>query len=190
MAEPRVESHEVARLVDLARQGDRDAFGMLVHLHQNEVYTLALRLTANPDMAADVAQEAFVRAWRAIPRFRGDAAFSTWLHRITVNVAWTLRKRKKRHESQPLTEAMDLADTHEHLAPERAGELLELRQSIKVALARLPAGQRAVVVLKDVYGWSHAEVGEALGISVAAAKVRLHRGHKLLRKYLEVERES
>ena len=184
MAEPRVESHEVTRLVDLAKQGDRDAFGMLVHLHQNEVYTLALRLTANPDLAADVAQEAFVRAWRSISRFRGEAAFSTWLHRITVNVAWTLRKRRKRHEHQPLSEAMDVADTRDFLAPERAGELMELRESIKAALRRLPAGQRAVVVLKDVYGWTHAEVGEALGISVTAAKVRLHRGHAALRRHL------
>ncbi len=185
MAEPRVESNEVGRLVDLARGGDREAFGTLVHLHQDEVFTLALRLTASPDQAAEVAQEAFIRAWRAIGRFRGDAAFSTWLHRITVNAAWTLRKRGKRHETRPLEEAGDPIDLTDRLLPERAGELAELRESIKAALARIPSGQRAVVVLKDVYGWSHAEVSEALGISVTAAKVRLHRGHAQLRRHLD-----
>ena len=187
MVEPRVETHEIERLVARAQQGDRDAFGELVYLHQHEVYTLALRLTANPDMAADVAQEAFVRAWRAIPGFRGEAAFATWLHRITVNMAWTHRSRRRRLQAAPLDEAFEIADPRDD--PVRAGEMSELRDAVKDALSRLPSGQRAVVVLKDVYGWSHAEVGEALGISVTAAKVRLHRGHARLRHELEGIRE-
>ena len=88
-------------LIERARQGDRDAFADLVWRHQDTVHTLAMRLVG-PDLAADVAQEALIRAWRALPRFRGEAAFSTWLHRITVNTAWTLRKRAARHQAQQL----------------------------------------------------------------------------------------
>ena len=84
-----------------AQAGDKGAFSELVRVHQDEVYTLALRLVADRELAADVSQEAFIRAWRALPKFRGEAAFSTWLHRITVNVAWTLKKRKSRHAAQP-----------------------------------------------------------------------------------------
>ena len=86
-------------LVLLAREGDRAAFSALVRRHQNEVYTLAVRLVADRELAADVAQEAFVRAWRALPKFRGEARFSTWMHRITVNTAWTLRSRAKRRRA-------------------------------------------------------------------------------------------
>lgn len=189
MPEPRVETHDIERLVARARDGDRDAFGALVRIYQHEVFTLALRLTTDRDLAADVAQEAFIRAWRAIPRFRGDAAFSTWIHRITVNVAWTLRKRKHRHHAHPLEEAPDVTDLGVQSTLEEVGEASELREALRAALAEIPEAQRAVVVLKDVYGWSHAEVAEALGISVTAAKVRLHRGHVRLRRLLEAVHE-
>jgi RNA polymerase sigma factor (sigma-70 family) len=167
-------------LVERARNGDRDAFGDLVWRYQDTVYTLAMRLVG-PDLAADVAQEALIRAWRAMPRFRGDAAFSTWLHRITVNTAWTLRKRAARHQAQQLDET--IVDTG--LAPERAGELVEIRIGLRRAIAALSAGQRAVLVLRDVYGWSNAEVARELGIAQTTAKVRLHRARRRLRALLE-----
>ena len=186
MPEPRVEREDVERLVAAARLGDRGAFEALVRLYQDEVYTLAVRLTGNRDLASDVAQEAFIRAWQAIPRFRGDAAFSTWLHRITVNTAWTLKRRATRRATRPLDETISVPSEDVHTDPERMGESWELREAIKDALREIPQSQRSVVVLKDVYGWSHAEVADALGISVTAAKVRLHRGHARLRRLLEV----
>jgi len=87
---------DVTELVRQAQAGSTAAFSELVRIHQDEVYTLAYRLTGDSHNAADVAQEAFVRAWRAIDRFRGDAKFSTWIHRITVNTAWTDRTRRRR----------------------------------------------------------------------------------------------
>ncbi len=170
-------------LVERARNGDREAFGDLVWRHQDTVYTLALRLVG-PNLAADVAQEALIRAWRAMPRFRGDAAFSTWLHRITVNTAWTLRRRSARHQAQQLDDA--IVDTG--LAPERAGELVEIRTGLRRAIGKLSTGQRAVLVLRDVYGWSNGEVAHELGITQTTAKVRLHRARKRLRVLLEGSR--
>lgn len=166
-------------LIERARQGDRDAFADLVWRHQDTVHTLATRLVG-PDLAADVAQEALIRAWRALPRFRGEAAFSTWLHRITVNTAWTLRKRAARHQAQQLEDTL----VDDGLAPERAGELTDVRAGLKRAIAELSPGQRAVLVLRDVYGWSNAEVARELAITPTTAKVRLHRARKRLRTLL------
>lgn len=182
-----MEEHEVRRvdeeaLVELARRGDQQAFAELVRVHQHEVYTLAARIVADRDLAGDVTQDAFVRAWRAIPRFRGDARFSTWMHRITVNTAFTHRERRKRRRTEPLEVARE--PEAEGLTPERAGDVAGMRVELSRALASLPESLRAVVVLKDVYEWTHAEISEQLGISVTAAKVRLHRGRKRLRDIL------
>ena len=167
-------------LVDLARRGDADAFGELVWRYRDSVYTLAVRLVG-PDLGQDVAQEALIRAWRAMPRFRGEAALGTWLHRITVNTAWTMRKRAARHDAQQLDE--EIVDPA--VGPEHAGEMVEVRRDLRRAIAQLSSGQRAVLVLRDVYGWSHAEVGRELGITQTTAKVRLHRARKRLRSLLE-----
>ena len=136
-------------------------------------------------MASDVAQEAMIRAWRALPRFRGDAKLSTWLYRITVNTAWTHKKRAKRLQISPIDEYHDIAGPIDSTHPEVAGEIVELRQRLRDALDQLPDAQREVVVLKDIYGWSHAEIAEAMGISVTAAKVRLHRARARLARDLE-----
>lgn len=170
--------------LERAMTGDREAFAELVEAHQDEVYTLALRLTRDPHLAGDVAQEAFIKAWRALPGFRGDAAFSTWLHRITVNTAWTLRQRVGRHQHDELGPTNDRPALVPVGDPESAGENAELRRRLDSALDGLPVGQRAVVVLKDVYGYSHEEIADALGISVSASKVRLHRAHLRLRRVL------
>lgn len=171
-------------LIAKAREGDSEAFGELVWRYRDTVYTLAVRLVG-PDLAADVAQEALIRAWRAMPRFRGEAALGTWLHRITVNTAWTMRKRAARHEAQRLDETIaDQAIDHA-TGPEKAGEMIELRAGLKAAIDRLTPGQRTVLVLRDVYGWSHAEVARELGITHTTAKVRLHRARKRVRALLE-----
>lgn len=170
-------------LVELARGGDRDAFGELVRIHQHGVYTLAVRLIRDRDQAADVAQDSFVRAWRAMPNFRGDAKFSTWIHRITVNTAWTHQAKEKRVRLDPL-DSLDDDPQSSALDPIRAGEAASAAPKIEDALMGLSAPVRAVVVLKDVYDWSHVEIADHLDISVTAAKVRLHRGRKDLRSRL------
>lgn len=175
-------------LLSLARAGDRGAFSDLVRLHQDEVFTLALRLVADRELAADISQEAFVRAWRALPNFRGDAKFSTWLHRITVNVAWTQRRKQHRHRADPIDESFT-DPVSDSISPERAAESAAIQGSLRVALRGLPKPTRTVVVLKDVYGWTHGEIAEHLEITIAAAKVRLHRGRKQLRDQLWSEME-
>ncbi len=170
-------------LVSLAASGDDAAFGELVRIHQHEVYTVALRMVSDRELAYDVAQEAFIRAWRAIGRFRGDAKFSTWMHRITVNTALTHRERRKRNRTDAL-DAMYFEPEADGLTPERAGESAAAQINLETALLGLADPLRAVVVLKDIYGWSHSEISDHLDISVTAAKVRLHRGRKTLRDNL------
>ncbi len=106
---PRVERDKEKELIARAQAGDRAAFGALVREHGDEVYTLARRLVGDPHLAADIAQEALIRAWKALPNFRGDAALSTWLHRITVNTAWTQRRRARRHSGLPLDDFVEVA---------------------------------------------------------------------------------
>jgi RNA polymerase sigma-70 factor (ECF subfamily) len=175
-----VERYEESELVERASRGDQAAFTELVRAHQHEVYTLAVRMVSDRELAYDVAQEAFVRAWRAIERFRGDAKFSTWMHRITVNTAFTHRDRRKRTRVDSLDDIYREPESAS-LSPERGGESAAMRGPLEEALNELPESLRAVVVLKDVYEWSHTEIAEHLDISVTAAKVRLHRARKSLR---------
>ena len=180
-----VESGRERDLIARAQKGDRAAFAALVREHQDEVYTLARRLVGDPHLASDVAQEALIRAWRALPKFRGDAQLSTWLYRITVNTAWTHQKRASRYRATPIDEITEVAAPLDSAHPEVAGEIVELRGRLREALDRLPDAQREVVVMKDIYGWSHAEIAEAMDISVTAAKVRLHRARARLARNLE-----
>ncbi len=182
---PKVEPEKERELISRAQAGDRAAFAALVQAHGDEVYTLARRLVGDPHLAADIAQETLIRAWKALPNFRGDAALSTWLHRITVNTAWTQKKRSRRHAAASLDDVSDMAAPFDADHPEMAGEILELRGRLRNALDSLPEAQRQVVVLKDVYDWSHSEIAEAMGISVSATKVRLHRARARLARNLE-----
>jgi len=180
-----VEDQRELDLISRAQAGDRAAFAVLVREHQDEVYTLARRLVGDPHLAADVAQEAFIRAWRALPNFRGDARFSTWIYRITVNTSWTQKARAGRHRATSIDEHIQIPSSVDAEHPEFAGEIVELRSRLRHALDRLPDAQREVVVLKDIYGWSHAEIADSMGITVTAAKVRLHRARARLAKDLE-----
>ena len=185
----RVEETEPHDLVERARNGDREAFGELVRLHQHEVYTLAVRLVRDRDQALDVSQDAFIRAWRAMPNFRGDAKFSTWLHRITVNTAWTHRAKRNRVRLDPLDD-LHVEPVSHSIDPIRAGESVSASPQIERALLGLTDSIRSVVVLKDVYDWTHAEIADHLDISVTAAKVRLHRGRKDLRLALRAFKDG
>lgn len=185
MPTPEVERDKERELIARAQKGDRAAFAALVRAHENEVYTLARRLVGDPHLASDVAQETMIRAWRSLPKFRGDAALSTWLHRITVNTAWTHKRRAKRHATYSIDDYTEMPALPGAEHPEIAGEIQELRGRLRHALDNLAASHRQVIVLKDVYGWSHAEIAEAMDISVTASKVRLHRARARLARDLE-----
>jgi RNA polymerase sigma-70 factor (ECF subfamily) len=179
------ERDELARLVSAAREGDRPAFDELVRRTYVDTYTLALRLTAHEEDARDVVQESYLRAWKGLPRFRGDAQFTTWMYRITANTAYTVVKRRRRHRAESLDAMLeDPVELHPGAQPEDAAESAALLERLAVGLDELPPKLRVLVVLKDIYGLSHEEIAEELGISVPAAKVRLHRGRKRLRDLL------
>lgn len=173
-------------VVDAARDGDIDALSELVRRSQTEVYILALRLTGNEEDARDVTQDVFVRVMKGIRRFRGDSSVSTWLYRITANTAYSFLQRSKRHRAQPLSDYEEVltvgAASGER--PEEALATTELRGRLQEAVADLPLGYRAVVVLKDVYGLPHEEIAASLDISVTACKVRLFRARRRLREVL------
>jgi RNA polymerase sigma-70 factor (ECF subfamily) len=183
---------EVDRLVDEARNGDRAAFDELVRRTYVDTYTLAMRLTANEEDARDVVQESYIRAWKGIGRFRGDAQFSTWMYRITANAAATLVQKRRRRRLESLETVDEPVDLSLDARPDAAAESTVGLEELARAVEALPPKLRAIVVLKDVYGLSHEAIAEELGISVAAAKVRLHRGRKRLRDVLfeEGERSS
>ena len=178
-----------AELVTKSQFGDKAAFEQLVIRHQDLVFSLAYKLTGNREMANDVAQEAFIRAWKAIEKFRGDSTFSTWIYRITVNTAWTLRKKAKKHNTLNIDDTYEPIVIDEKKDPELVAINSDLSSVLVNALDKIPIEQRIIVELKNIEGRSHKEIADYLDISVTAAKVRLHRAHQKLRQILEeVER--
>ena len=178
-----------SELVKKSQLGDRSAFEQLVLRHQELVFSLAYKLTGNREMANDVAQESFIRAWKAIEKFRGDSTFSTWIYRITVNTAWTLRKKAKKHNTLNIDDTYEPIVIDEKKDPEMVAINSDLSSVLSKALNNLPVEQRIIVELKNIEGRSHKEIADYLDISVTAAKVRLHRAHQKLRQILEdVER--
>ena len=175
---------EVAALVAAAKDGDREAFDELVRVTYAASYTLALRLTGNEEDARDVVQEAYLRAFKGLRRFRGDAQFSTWMYRITANCASTHLGRGRKHRHDELDDDAPLRDERPTYSPEVRLEAVDLRGRLQVALAELPPKLRAVVVLRDVYDLPHEAIAAELGISETAAKVRLHRARRRLREQL------
>ena len=175
-----------AELVKKSQLGDKNAFEELVRRHQELVFSLAYKLTGNRELANDVAQEAFIRAWKAIQKFRGDSTFSTWIYRITVNTAWTLRKKAKKHYSLNIEDTQEPVVIDEKKDPEFLAINSDLSSVLKKALEQIPIEQRIIVELKNIEGRSHKEIAEYLDISVTAAKVRLHRAHQKLRHILAV----
>lgn len=175
---------ELAELVTAAKAGDRKAFEELVRATHADTYTLAYRLTGNEEDAQDVMQEAYFRAWKGLKRYRGDAAFTTWMYRITANCASSHLSRRTRHRHDSLADDHPLADERVEADPEaRLGAAAE-RERLNTALQSLPADMRSVVVLRDVYDLPHEAIAAELGISEGAAKVRLHRARRKLRERL------
>lgn len=172
---------DLDQLVEAARHGDHDAFEELVRRTHADTYTLARRLVSDDDDARDVVQEAYLRAFRSIKKFRGDAQFTTWLYRITANCASTHLGRRRRHRHDELDEEVAVPDLNPDHDPAAAADASTLRDRLEAAIAELPPRLRAVVVLRDIYDLNHAEIADQLGISESAAKVRLHRARRKLR---------
>jgi RNA polymerase sigma-70 factor (ECF subfamily) len=181
---------DVGALVAAAKDGDRQAFDELVKATYADTYTLAYRLTGDEEDARDVVQEAYLRAFRGLKRFRGDAQFSTWMYRITANCASTQLGKRNRHRHEELLDDAPLADEDPDRDPQQRADASNLRDRLNDALAELPPKLRAVVVLRDVYDLPHEDIAAELGISESAAKVRLHRARRKLRERVFPQRDE
>jgi RNA polymerase sigma-70 factor (ECF subfamily) len=166
-------------LVDRAARGEVDAFEEIYRENAGRVYLLCLRMCGDPSLAEELAQEAFIRAWQKLGSFRGDSAFSTWLHRVTVNVVLGDRRSTARREARVKPAGDELPDDLSASEPS-PGQALDLERSI----AALPEGARAVFVLHDVEGYRHKEIARLIGVAEGTSKAQLHRARKLLRKAL------
>ncbi|MEV5978330.1 sigma-70 family RNA polymerase sigma factor [Streptomyces sp. NPDC052114] len=162
-------------LVTRSRSGDREAFAELVARHRAKVYAVCLRVTGNPEDAADAAQETLTRTWRGLVGFHGTARFSTWLYRITVNAALA---EVERRAARPRPAGLDMPD-EAYDAPAVA-ERVVTTLSVQAALDRVPPEFRAAIVLRECLGCSYAEVGEILGIPLNTVKSRISRARQAL----------
>lgn len=164
--------------ISQAQRSDAKAFESLYRLHVDNVYGLCLRMTGNVAEAEDCTQEAFIQAWTKLDKFRGDSAFGTWMHRIAVNAVLG-RMRKSRRERDRIQLAADEVSSPTSINDE--GDLRDLSDAVN----RLPEGARHVFVLYGVYGYSHEEAGNMLGIAAGTSKAQLHRARRLLAQQLE-----
>jgi RNA polymerase sigma-70 factor (ECF subfamily) len=164
-------------LVLAAQRGEREAFSMLVRTHERRAYAVARAIVINHEDAEDAVQEAFLHAYKALHRFLPDQAFGAWLHRIVANAALDITRRRKVREADELPETI--------ASPFRdPAEASELATRLRDALATLPARQRSVIVLHDVEGFKHAEIGTMLGIPEGTARSDLHYARSHLRAVL------
>jgi RNA polymerase sigma-70 factor (ECF subfamily) len=184
-----------AEAIRRARDGDRSVFEYLYRLHSRRVYAVCLRMVGNTAEAEDLTQEAFLLLLRKIHLFRGESAFSTWLHRLAVNLV-LMRLRKK---SPPIVSIEAVSDPDDETgwpgidmgAPDVSLEGSIDRINLARCIAELPAGYRAIFVLHDIQGYQHNEIAEILGRSVGDSKSQLHRARMRLRELLhEVQREK
>lgn len=171
-------------LVAAARAGDADAFAEIVARHRRVVYQVCYRFVNDPDAAADLTQETFVRAWRGLDRFRGSSALSTWLFRIAVNVCLN-----RRAADRPPHDGLDSQQLEDVSAESPDGRLIraERARRVRQAIAALPDRQRATVILRVYHGLSHREIAATLGSSVGATKANLFHALAKLKKMLGSE---
>lgn len=167
------------RLVRQAQQGDLVAFERLYRDNERKVFGLCFRLSSDPALAEELTQEVFVRAWRKLSSFRGESAFSSWLYPLTVNVALSERRSRKRRDAR-------IVATEDPASLERAPRTPapEAGFDLEKAMAALPPGARAVFVLHDVEGRTHEEIASLLGLAAGTSKAQLHRARRLLREAL------
>lgn len=188
-------TREERHLIRAAQQGDNRAFDRLVHRYQSQVYRAMTRACANPDLAEDVLQEAMIRAFRALPKFRGDSSFATWLYRIARNLCVRKQQQAQAHPTisldHPITNEEDANTLMTQLVdvfaenPQQVVLEDEIRQKVREAVDRLPANLREVLILRDIEDLSNQETAKRTGLTVAAVKSRLHRARALLREQLE-----
>lgn len=164
-------------LVFRAQHGDEAAMHALYQRYAPRVYAVVRRIAGSDALAEDWSQEAWIRAFRALPRFRGDAAFSTWLHRVAVNSALQGRRKRSRHDSRE-------APLPATLPGPRRGAPTELRLTLERAVERLPDRMRQVLVLHDVEGFTHDEIGDMLGIAPGTSKSQLFKARAKMRMML------
>lgn len=168
--------------VALAAAGDRRAFERLYAANVNRVFTLCTRMCGSRIRGEELTQDVFVRAWEKLPQFRGDSAFSTWIHRVAVNIVLTDRKNEGRARKR-------MKDDEEDVGEERFASAATMprdadRMDLAKAIAALPPGARQIFVLHDVQGYKHEEIAELCGITAGGSKAQLHRARLLLREAL------
>ena len=169
----------MTELVERAQQGDDGAFESLYRAHVGRVHALCLRLAADAETASELTQDVFVRAWEALSTFRGESAFSSWLHRLTINVFLGQRRAAGRRERRVFAiDDPSSLETPGEIAP--PGASLDLDH----AIARLPEGARTVFVLHDVEGYQHGEIARMTGVAEGTSKAQLFRARRLLREAL------
>jgi RNA polymerase sigma-70 factor (ECF subfamily) len=167
--------------VALAAGGDRQAFERLYQTHANRVFSLCARMSGSRTQGEELTQDVFVRTWEKLPQFRGESAFSTWLHRLAVNVVLNARKSEGKQASR-----MDEGDVDDERWDQAARAPMYVeRMDLSQAISGLPAGARKVFVLHDVEGYKHEEIAEMMGITSGGSKAQLHRARLLLREALE-----
>lgn len=183
--------------IERAARGDSDAFADIVAQYEHFVYNTAASVIKNaglsPDLAEDVAQEAFIKAWRALSDFRGESSVSTWLYRITVNAARDAVRSHARGSTVSMTREDDDFDTSEwdlpvtsgDTVPEDALEHAEVIRGVRRAIEMLPEDMRRIVILRDIDELPYEDIAEILGIELGTVKSRLNRGREKLKKILE-----
>jgi RNA polymerase sigma-70 factor, ECF subfamily len=175
-------------VIRFAQEGDPDALERLYHLHSSRVYRLCLHMVKNPTEAEDLTQNAFLQTFRKIKTFRGEACFSTWLHRLTVNVV-LMHLRKKRRSELSLDGTLETDDESPKPSFEPGGPDLNLngvidRINLQNAIDQLPRGYRKALILHDIQGCQHNEISRILGCSVGNSKSQLHKARQRLSKLL------
>jgi RNA polymerase sigma-70 factor (ECF subfamily) len=181
-----------ADAIEKAKQGDAEAFQALYERHKRRVYSLCLRMTANTAEAEDLAQEAFLQLYRKIATFRGESAFSTWLHRLSVNVV-LMHLRKKSLPVVSLEETTQGSGEEDTPKKDFGAEDVRLAGSIdrlqlQKAVESLPPGYRTIFVLHDVEGYEHNEIAGIVGCSIGNSKSQLHKARMKLRDLLKMNR--
>jgi RNA polymerase sigma-70 factor (ECF subfamily) len=180
--------------VRVAQEGNAAAFEQLYRRYSGRVFTLCLRIVKNDSEAEDLTQEAFLQLFRKIHTFRGEARFSTWLHRLTINTA-LMRLRKKRHPEVSLDATLETGDEDSRPVLEPGGPDLRLsgvvdRINLSRAIGQLPEGYKEMFILHDVEGYEHNEIAEILGCSIGNSKSQLYKARLRLRELLQEELRS
>jgi RNA polymerase sigma-70 factor (ECF subfamily) len=181
-------------LIAASLAGDAGAFGVLVRRYQDRLYHTVFRLVDNPEDAQDVVQEAFLSAYQSLDSFKGDALFFTWLYRIAVNTAISLKRKRRAMVSIEAGRdgggAIEPTDPSEASQPGHALETAEQERRVRLALSRLSPEHRAVLVMKDLEGQKYEAMAEVLQVPIGTIRSRLHRARLELRELLERDEEA